>query len=273
MSSYTARELPAPPDPRDLLSASGPRTLVGFDFDGTLVDLAPRPDLIHYSPECFTSLKKVAEESPPGAQVILCSGRSVEDLGRFVPQTMNLVGSHGLEWRVNGESSQWVTMEWWGWRKLHEAEILRAIHDFGGELEDKRVSLTLHFRSAPGFWATPEGENWVRGIAGANVGIMPGTLCWNFVGYGRAPGMGSAVQMTKGESLIRYAVEHQFERVIYFGDEQTDETVFERTELPVFGIQVTTEDGKVHHEKATAARYQLRGISKVHEWLKKLAAL
>jgi len=238
-------------------------TLFAFDFDGTLVELAPEPEAVRREPEVFAALATLAERPPVGAHVLVCSGRSLADLSANLPVSLDLIGSHGLQWRRFGVEQDWVTQDWWGWRHRYFAELQAAVDRWGGRLEDKRVSLTVHYRGVPSFWSEPEGLHWLRALAGESVGLMPGTLTWNLVGFGQAPGMPAPARMTKGESVIAFAWQIRARRLVYFGDEATDETVFMRKEVPVAGVHIG--------EGETAALYRLPDVRSVQRWLQDLA--
>ncbi len=262
MSSLHFPALPSPPSPEELTRFECPPTLFVFDFDGTLVDIAPTPDLVHFDPRVPHWLSQLYDAGPNGSRVMLCSGRSLRDLERYAPDGMDLIGSHGLEWRRGFAHEPWVAPEWWDWRKQMEPELRALIAEEGGSLEDKGVSLTVHFRSARHFWDTPEAEIVLRRLAGSTVNVLPGKLVWNLVARGQAPGMVEPEIMSKGESLVRYARAVGYSRVVYFGDEPTDETVFERDELEILGVKVGGGE--------TAARFRVENVSEVHAWLSKL---
>jgi trehalose 6-phosphate phosphatase len=87
--------------------------------------------------------------------------------------------------------------------------------------------------------------------------VLGGKLCWNVMPRGAS----------KGEALARYweARASRPARLVYFGDEPTDETVFARADLPVIGVRVGGGP--------TAARYRVPDIAAVHAWVRELADL
>ncbi len=121
---------------------------VFLDFDGTLVEIASRPDAVELPPgtgELLGRLQAVTE----GA-VALVSGRSLADLERMLPGYYGiLVGSHGAERRVDGIRSvadqgksaafSAARDELSGWVRQHDDVLL----------ETKPASLVLHYRGAP----------------------------------------------------------------------------------------------------------------------------
>ena len=130
----------------------GSRGLWVFDFDGTLSPLVPDRNAAQLHPASRALLKDLA--GCPGNRVAVLSSRSIEDLASRVPvPNLFLSGGSGLEWRLPaghrirpGEEAE---------RKLEEARgpVLRSlarVSSFPGvELEDKRWSVAVHFRSVP----------------------------------------------------------------------------------------------------------------------------
>jgi trehalose 6-phosphate phosphatase len=72
------------------------RVLFFIDFDGTLVDIAARPDAVTVPGEVLDLLSDLHARTD-GATAIV-SGRRMEDLDRFLPGfRARSIGSHGAE--------------------------------------------------------------------------------------------------------------------------------------------------------------------------------
>jgi trehalose 6-phosphate phosphatase len=247
--------LPAVPNPPVLLSRG---TLIGFDFDGTLVPIASTPQSIHPDPRLPTWLARAAARHP----LIICTGRGLDGLRQHVPDTrgLELIGNHGAEratWTDTGlRAESLAPPEWWVSRDELAREVSDELGRRGGRLEDKRISLTLHYRhGGQEYWTSPEGERWLR-ERGAGVRLIPGKMCWNLVPAG----------MSKGQATLRYCQERNIGRLIYFGDEPTDETVFELKEIEVVGVKVGDEE-----DVPTAARFTVPDVAGVLAWLAQLS--
>lgn len=118
-----------------------------LDFDGTLVDIADRPDGV-IVPDRVHALLETAMEKLNG-RVAIVSGRSIEALEGFLPDFKGtLIGTHGSELRHDGVQTQTVTFD------LEMIERLtRIAKDFATLrpeflIEPKPSGVVLHYRQA-----------------------------------------------------------------------------------------------------------------------------
>lgn len=240
----------------DLFRGQPPATtwLWFFDFDGTLVDLAPHPNAIRLSPELSQDLGRLS--NLPGHIVAVVSGRPLADLTRYLTNQPNLwlAGDHGAE--VKGPSSFF-------WRHPHQQSIqdqaqelaaaLRSpLQTFSGVwLESKPTSLSIHYRQAPESVVAPLrrlvqdfpwGKNWT---------VRAAQSCYEVRAL-NGPTKADAVR------VIRQQVDPSATRLcLAFGDDLTDEDMF--AALPT-GVTV-----KVGSHHATKARYHVDSTSVVRD--------
>jgi trehalose 6-phosphate phosphatase len=119
-----------------------------LDFDGTLVDIAPRPDAVVVQeglPELLDQLR-----GRLGGALAIVSGRPLSVIdGYLAPYRFDVAGLHGAEQRIGGA----VTVEPMpDARRLRQAvELLRMRADGrpGLIVEDKGRSVAFHWRLAP----------------------------------------------------------------------------------------------------------------------------
>ncbi len=117
-----------------LVAAAGRSALI-LDVDGTLAPIVSRPELALVPPQTRGELRRLVRRY---ALVACLSGRPGEEASRLVGvDGIRVVGNHGLELHPGAEAL---------------AELVGAFRDrIDGRwpVEDKRLSLSLHFREAP----------------------------------------------------------------------------------------------------------------------------
>lgn len=233
-----APELPAPGD-----------TALFLDFDGTLVEIAPRPDAVELAPGIGEVLGALHARTE--GRVAIVSGRRLADLERIMPEYRGvLVGSHGAEWRIEGEYA--TAGQGDGTAFDATRDMLRAwvAHHDGVLLEEKPVSLVLHYRQAP------EHGSRCAEILAALAQVMPGFVV-------RPSKM--AVELMPENVSKKRAVQDLLERwpgrvPIAIGDDRTDEDMFDAVNAGAgYGIKVGEGD--------TAARFRLDDVAGVHDLL------
>ncbi len=75
--------------------------LLFLDYDGTLVEMAPRPELARPTPELLELLRRLAAQRD--LKLMVVSGRPLRDLQELLPVPgLNFLGSHGGEAFVSG---------------------------------------------------------------------------------------------------------------------------------------------------------------------------
>lgn len=126
-----------------------PGCLLMLDVDGTLLDIAPRPDAVGVPLALKEALLKL-HEITSGA-LVLISGRPIRDLDTlFFPLRLPAVGLHGGEVRLErgrpriARQPSQKTLEDISWRALEFARQHSGIL-----VETKPVSVALHFRMNP----------------------------------------------------------------------------------------------------------------------------
>ena len=124
-----------------------PGMLCVFDFDGTLSPIVPQPDSAALPPEVRERLLTLATLAP----VAILTGRSLADIGKrlgFEPHYV--IGNHGLEGMPGWEGrSEGYATACAAWRSALELALLdKQRFDPGIRLEDKKYSLSVHYRMA-----------------------------------------------------------------------------------------------------------------------------
>lgn len=199
-------------------------TALLFDVDGTLIDIAPRPDAVAVPDDLRQSLARLAEAA--GGALALVSGRSIADLDRlFAPLVLPAIGGHGAEMRISPRKAVETSAP------LPEAlrrELAAArAFDPGILIEDKGYSLALHYRAAPQAEAVLRRhiDAVCARFPSAALEVLPGKAVFEV----KHPGV------NKGEAVRRLMAQAPFagRRPVFVGDDVTDESVF--AQLPALG--------------------------------------
>lgn len=192
-----------------------------LDIDGTLLDVAPRPDEVTVPPALREHLAQAAETL--GGALALVSGRPIGDIDRlFAPLRLPASGQHGSEWRAAPDLATEVVAAQPVPPDLREiAEALRAL-DPGIVVEQKSHALAVHYRDAPEL-GPALGEKLRQALNGhAGMALMPGKLVWEV----------KDASQTKGTAVSRFMAEPRFagRRPVFIGDDRTDEDGFRAAE-------------------------------------------
>jgi trehalose 6-phosphate phosphatase len=132
----------------DVAALSDDPLALFLDVDGTLLDLAARPDHVVTPAGLVTTLART-ERKLAGA-LALISGRAIDDVDHlFAPLRLRASGVHGAEIRLDPDAPATPTAA----AELPQsllAALRLAIEPFPGVfVEDKRFSFTVHYRLAP----------------------------------------------------------------------------------------------------------------------------
>jgi trehalose 6-phosphate phosphatase len=241
------------PDAPPPLSPAG--AALFLDFDGTLVELAEAPDLIHVPATLPSLLERLAQRLE--GRLAIVSGRAVADLETHLGRTAFAVsGSHGFELRLaDGRSLAGAAPERLASIKRDVARFAAAIP--GLLVEEKPAGVAVHYRRAP----REEGRvaAFLAGLAErTGLALQRGKMVVEL----RPPGA------DKGEALRRMMAEPPFAgaRPLFVGDDLTDEHAFAAAAaLGGAGVLVGAP-------RETAAQWRLPDVAAVARWLEAAAA-
>jgi trehalose 6-phosphate phosphatase len=210
----------APPLPK----VDPSRDAILLDVDGTLIDIAPSPDAVSVPAALLGTMQRLLHLC--GGAFALISGRTLADLDRiFAPHVFPAIGCHGAEFRRTADPG--------AVRVPHMAKALRqdlvalAKTDPRILIEDKSLSLALHFRGAP-----DRAEDLAAGAAARL--RAPDAAAYRLL-RGKALIEVAPVSVNKGTAVRALMKRPPFagRRPVFLGDDITDEDVF--AILPEFG--------------------------------------
>ena len=252
--------------PADLLqlTAGQPSVLLLLDFDGTLSEIAPRPEDAALRPGNADLLAALSRK--PDYTVGILSGRSLDDVARRVGVPgLVYAGNHGLE--IAGPDLQY----------LHPAaaasipafsqiasRLVAALSDVpGAQVENKTLTLTVHYRRVP-----PEYHHRVESIVQdvAGPAITAGQI--RVSAAKAAIELRPSVDWDKGRALdlVRTRLAPGA-FPIYVGDDTTDEDAFAAAQnAGGFGVFVGPDGSP------TLAKHRLDSPAAVSDALAQLAS-
>jgi trehalose 6-phosphate phosphatase len=226
-----------------------PAAALYLDFDGTLVELAPRPDRVRVSPRLPQLLG--ALQSRQNGAVAIITGRPLAAVDALLaPAILAGAGVHGAELRMDPlRPAQMQQVP--GIAPLAQALRERFASDARLLVEDKRAAVALHFRLAP-----ERADECIRTMQKLaeiwNLEVIAGKCVIEARGRG----------VRKGRALRMLAARPPYDgrKPVFAGDDATDEDGFAAAaELGGYGVKVGA--GK------TMARYRCRTVEDLHDWL------
>ena len=235
-----------------LPNVRGPRTIAFFlDFDGTLVELAERPDTIRLAERTRDVLSRLAVVT--GGAVAIVTGRDIGDLDRFLePLRLPAAGIHGLTRRSPTGLSHAAPLDD---QFLRYAELLLVplvLAEVGLLLERKSNAVALHYRGRPDL------EETCRAVMEQLVAMCPGIQ----IKRGKMVFEAKPFGADKGTAILDFLKEPPFagRRPIVAGDDITDEDAFAAVNA-IGGIAIKIGPG------ATGAQYAATDTATFLDWL------
>jgi trehalose 6-phosphate phosphatase len=196
-----------------------PELLVALDFDGTLAPIVDLPGEARALPRARAAILRLLDA--PGTRVAVVSGRALDSLDAVagLPETVDLVGSHGVEFRLGGSRTTVLLTQ-------AESELLDRLHGVIGQvtfgiegvwLESKPAGFAMHTRlasEAAGTFAVREALKRSAQVPG--VTVRHGAQVLEF----------SVRSATKGDAIDRLRQHTAGAPALFAGDDVTDEDVF-----------------------------------------------
>jgi len=232
-----------------------------LDYDGTLAPIAPHPDLAVIPTETKRVLERLSKM--PDVYVAIVSGRNVENVKRMVGiENITYAGNHGLE-ILHPDGTKFVHPMPLAYEDKVSTLLKELQEDLchdGAWVENKGAVLTFHYRETPAHLRSDivsKAEKMMK-ENGFKVGKGHCVL------EARPP-----VMWNKGRASIyilrtAFGVDwHERVRIIYAGDDSTDEDAIEALKGMAITFRVTTS-----HTVRTAANRRLPSTDSVLTMLK-----
>lgn len=231
---------------------SDPNQIAFFlDFDGTLVELADRPDAVRLAARTRDALARLIDVTSGAVAII--TGREIADLDRFVaPLRLPAAGIHGLTRRSpTGKSYAFPPVTDF---LRYADEILEplVLKEPGLLLERKSNAVALHYRARPDLEAACGSVMALLAAACPGIQVKRGKMVFEAKPTGA----------DKGTAVLDFLKEPPFagRRPIFAGDDVTDEDAFATVNL-LDGITI-----KIGPD-TTVARHRAGDTAVFLEWL------
>lgn len=202
-----------------------PGTLFAFDLDGTLAPIVDD----YAAAQVDDPVRETMERMLRLAKVAVITGRSRMDalaiLG-FEPHL--LIGNHGAEWPLDDEVDHGLD-----YRRLCQRwrdQLHTALFGLQGvEMELKGESISLHYRKA---------YNQAQVVTRLTAIIETLDPKPRIIGGKHVLNLLPIEAFTKGEALIAAMRRFGTQRAVYFGDDVTDEEIFQLRGVDLFGVHI-----------------------------------
>ncbi len=223
-----------------------------FDLDGTLVELVAKPWGVDADEELRSRIAVLARVTDGAVAVI--TGRPITDVDRLFPDIrLPVAGQHGVERRTfagDVRRHRFPVEQLDVARQVLQQVVLRHPELL---LEDKGLSLALHYRQAPRLASYAHRVmNRLRAGMGTEFCVQRGKRVVELKPAGR----------DKGMAIREFMDEPPFSgrRPVFIGDDVTDEHGFEVVNA-YGGLSIKVGRGP------TLARRQLANVRAVRAWL------
>jgi trehalose 6-phosphate phosphatase len=255
-ASREAEADPSQPEGRtlDILKSRPKEYALFLDIDGTLVDLAERPEAIVVPPDLASHLQAVS--SRLDGALALVTGRALAYADSlFSPFTPPIAGLHGAERRrADGSIDGLATDPAF---KTLKRSLARVTADWKGILiEDKGAAVAAHYRQAPEWQASLEAV--MRSAleeAGPDYALQRGKMVIEI----------RPARASKGAAVRAFLSESPFAgRIpVTIGDDLTDEAMFKvANELGGLSIRIGEPTEETAAQTTIASAATLRAILK-----------
>jgi len=226
---------------------------VFLDVDGTLLDIAPSPDLVVIPADLPDLLEKLRDAL--GGALALVTGREIRVIDNMLdPLRLPVAGVHGAELRLADGSFKAAPVSPALPRIIAELETFVSGHE-GLLLENKGRAVAVHYRLNPALGE--DVETFVRDVVesdGAGLEIQPGKMVVEV----------RSAKIDKGRAVGVFLEEEPYvgRTPLVIGDDWTDEPAF-RTANARGGRSIRVGRDK----RPTEANESMLDTAMVRQWL------
>ena len=245
--------------------AEAKRPGIVLDFDGTISEIAPSPEMAVIHPRIADTLVRAVRKYEVSA---VLSGRAARDVAaRVAVRGITYVGNHGAESIVNGQLKVLSASAPAGITQTLEY-IRRTVDVPGLVYEDKRFSASVHYRQVEDARAAE--RQLKRALTRA-----PGSDMLDSFWGRKVLELRPATAITKGDAIAYLVARHSLDALVFVGDDTTDIDGMRR--LPalegVHTVGVAVVSQETPELLIEAADYGVNSVGEVADLLELLVEL
>lgn len=228
------------------------KTVLAFDYDGTLVPIGRDPMKAVLNAPSRSLLQEIAELNP----IVIITGRSVQEIQLFTHDLkVTRIGNHGLESPTGSKQAlRDAALAVRQWMVALQSRRQNLTDVF---IENKKYSLSLHYREA---------KNERRAIQNIVAVASQLTPKPRIVGGKKIISLIPQGSPDKGQALVQFLKKKKYSSALFVGDDVTDEDVFRLKNKSIFSI-------RVERSRKSKARYFLKGQKQMNDLLREILAL
>lgn len=238
------------------LPKPNPNWALFLDFDGTLAEIAPTPDSVAVNGKLPVLLQRL-QRALQGA-VVIVSGRPLDQIDQYLsPARLRAAGLHGWQMRAAVDAEPAMADPPEGIDQIRSALRVFAESEKGIRLEDKGISLALHYRAVPDRGADCRAAAEYAAASADGYEVLDGKMVVEV----------KPASCDKGQAIEAFLADPAFagRTPIFAGDDRTDEHGFE-TVNRLGGISI-----RVGGVRPTAAQHRIETVDAFRDWLDKVA--
>lgn len=236
---------------------SAKKRLVLLDYDGTLVEYQPKPELARPDARLLGILHRLIQLK--NTRVFLITGRGHADIGKMLPDSMlPIISDHGASIRVEGE---WKTLINTGdeWKQDIRPLFRNAVSACPGSMmEEKDFSFTWHYRNVGEHQGRIQKEYLLRKLGETRYGRKLKITNGNKVVEVMPEGI------SKANAVGKIIGSDYFDHILCIGDDTTDEDMFYFLKRYRYSVTIKVGAGE------TFARHRIGSVSNVLDLLERL---
>jgi len=229
-----------------------------LDFDGTLVPIASTPESIQI-PESLPSLLKSLQKA--GHKIVIVSGRRIKNIQNYLnPLHVKILGLHGLEDDSEKMPQRNNLLD----KALGKLKVLQS--KFPNLLiEDKEFTIAIHTRALPKHL---QKTATIAAMIICNTFVQESETTTEPLDFIHGDHVVELRPLKANKTLAVQKLIAQFPHLypIYIGDDTTDEDAF--VSMPNNSLSIRLG----HLEEHTKAKYRLKNVDEVYQFLKQLPA-